>query len=1057
MKRLFVALGAIIVLLLAAVLAVPFFVSEQTVKKQIISQIEETAGWRLRIDGPISISALPFLKMSAQDIGLSGAAGADGIEFASAREVRFGLGLLPLLSGKVRVTGVTLIEPNIFLEVDKTGRTSWAPRATLQSAAPQDTADDAAGGSAVQSLAANSTLRRLRFGKLRIRDGLAVWDDQRSGQLVSVKNINITVSMPSLNSALDVEGKVVWNDLTVAFESNVAAPLALADGGESDLSLSLSAAGNEATLEGTLRQQPALAFAGTIEASAPAIRKLLKQMGQKVAGLKGFEDVSLAARLSYRPQGAAVDDLKLGFDDSTLTGRLAVALDGPRPALSGKLALDRIDFERYRGKREAARKEKEKTAAEGPPDVAIDLSPLKAADADLAIEIGAMTGSDVNLGKVATDIKLKNGRLDLLVNEAAVLGGRVAMALTADGSGKVPAFAGRLRSSGLSLKAIAALAGEQRPITGEIGSDLTFKTEGATSVAVSDALVLAGKASLRDGSVGGLDLADAFGGDKKANRIDGITMDATIAGLGKPVDVTGALNWRGERFRIAADASPAALAAGNPSPVSASVSSNRLSVGFEGKASAGGRVNGAVKLSTPSVRKLAAWLGNPLPPGKGLEKFSFSGNLKLTKRAVAFSNATLSLDDTSGKGSGKLVFGDKRPSLTAKLALDVLTLDPYLGKSGKGSGGGGAAKRGWSREKIDFSGLRAADADLTLSTKGIRWDEIKIGPSKLSVKLAAGTLTANLEKLSLYKGTGTGKLTLDGSGKAAAVNAKFDLDKLSAYPFLRDAADFEWLEGSGNLSVSLTTAGASQYDFVNALDGNARMDFRDGAVRGINIAQMMRGLSADVLLGWQENKSAKTDFSSFVVAFDIKDGIASGKKFRMVGPLVRVGGDGTIDMPKQRLKWKVDPKVVPSLEGQKAGKKKKNKNDGKMVGLGVPIIIEGPWANPKIYPDIEGILSNPQAAFSKLKSLGGGLLDGDAGDTVEKLLDGKGGAGAVGDLLGGGKKGGGLGQLTDSLGLGGNQKQKAGGKNGKGNNKKNNKKKNQQPSGNSLLDGLLSN
>ena len=82
-----------------------------------------------------------------------------------------------------------------------------------------------------------------------------------------------------------------------------------------------------------------------------------------------------------------------------------------------------------------------------------------------------------------------------------------------------------------------------------------------------------------------------------------------------------------------------------------------------------------------------------------------------------------------------------------------------------------------------------------------------------------------------------------------------------------------------------------------------------------------------------------------------------------------------------------------------------------MAGLGVPVMIVGPWAKPKIYPDIKGILENPAEAIARykqfgkdLKNLPGGLggaagaLDGVVKDgkiDQEKLIEGSGG------LLGG--------------------------------------------------------
>src|SRR5690606_39124501 len=104
----------------------------------------------------------------------------------------------------------------------------------------------------------------------------------------------------------------------------------------------------------------------------------------------------------------------------------------------------------------------------------------------------------------------------------------------------------------------------------------------------------------------------------------------------------------------------------------------------------------------------------------------------------------------------------------------------------------------------------------------------------------------------------------------------------------------------------------------------------------------------------------------------------------LLGPLVRMTGAGRIDLAKQTVSYRVDPKIVTSLVGQGG--------EPELAGLGVPVVIEGAWTSPRIYPDIKGILQDPKAAFEQLKQLGD--LDG-----IAKALAG--GAGGVAGDAGG--------------------------------------------------------
>ena len=47
------------------------------------------------------------------------------------------------------------------------------------------------------------------------------------------------------------------------------------------------------------------------------------------------------------------------------------------------------------------------------------------------------------------------------------------------------------------------------------------------------------------------------------------------------------------------------------------------------------------------------------------------------------------------------------------------------------------------------------------------------------------------------------------------------------------------------------------------------------------------------------------------------------------------------------------------------------------VGFGIPVIIDGPWSEPRIYPEMSGILDNPDQAYAKLREMGKGLFGKD--------------------------------------------------------------------------------
>ena len=465
-----------------------------------------------------------------------------------------------------------------------------------------------------------------------------------------------------------------------------------------------------------------------------------------------------------------------------------------------------------------------------------------------------------------------------------------------------------------------------------------------------------------------------------------VNMSVTIGGLDGPIDIKGNLVWNKQKVSINSYTKSPARLTRDGSPMDLAIASSLLTMQFSGRAriAKGISLAGTISAKTPSIRKLASWTGTPLTPGKGLGAFTAKAGVDLTGKVIKLSKAKVMIDGMNAQGNLTINLKGKRPLILARIGMDQINVNTYLQKGQRTGQKKTAKSPGWSEDRIDFSGLKAVDADLTIATSRIVYKNIIIGTTSLSAKLSNGKLDARLNKMAFYDGKAIGRIILNGATKSPVIQGSLSASGLNAFGLLKDFADFKRLKGTGQLQLSLASSGKSQQEIVSRLGGIAKLKFTNGAIRGINIASMVRNVQKSILGGWDKNSKKDTDFSEFSMSFKIKDGIANNDDLKLLGPLVRVTGKGEVDMLAQRLDYRVKPKLVATLKGQ-GGKQK-------LKGIAVPIIIKGPWAKPKIYPDIEGILSNPQAAFSKLNNLikKGGRVDlKKAGKTVQKSIEKK--------------------------------------------------------------------
>ena len=107
------------------------------------------------------------------------------------------------------------------------------------------------------------------------------------------------------------------------------------------------------------------------------------------------------------------------------------------------------------------------------------------------------------------------------------------------------------------------------------------------------------------------------------------------------------------------------------------------------------------------------------------------------------------------------------------------------------------------------------------------------------------------------------------------------------------------------------------------LNGNGKFEFKDGAVKGFNLAQMIRdaraafgGGKAEV----QEEAAPQTDFSELSGSFTIKNGLVNNPDLKAFSPLLRVRGEGDVNLPVQKLDYRTKVSVVGSLEGKEVRK-----------------------------------------------------------------------------------------------------------------------------------------
>lgn len=469
-------------------------------------------------------------------------------------------------------------------------------------------------------------------------------------------------------------------------------------------------------------------------------------------------------------------------------------------------------------------------------------------------------------------------------------------------------------------------------------------------------------------------------------KADAVNGEITLPVEGQSLSMQGNLRWNGKRADVRVFIKDMARLAGGGSPVELAIDAEPLDIAASGLLRLAGGLDlaGQVNLNSKDLRQVVRWGGWQAADGAGLKDVSVSGAVSVSGNRVAIEEATVRMDGMIGNGLVRVLLREGRPRVEASLGVTKLDLNVY--RSAGTSAGTSQTAAGWSRQPVDLSGLNMTDAVLRIRANEVLYGKLAMKDVSIDATLENGKLSSTLNSLTLYGGSASGRMEIDGSQNTPRLAGSLEAKGADARLLLADLAGINEVTGTADVSLDLTGSGTSQAEMVSTLGGTASLSLSDGELAGIDVVAVVQGVQRSILEGWTTAGSGSTRYDRLQARFEVRDGIAETRQLELQGPGLSVTGEGTADL----LRRKLDLKVVPQVA---------NADGSGVTRLPVPVVLSGDWSAPRIYPDVEGILDNPQSAFDTLGRLGvnmpaaGGALKTGA----EKLL-GREGAEEAGEI-----------------------------------------------------------
>ena len=377
--------------------------------------------------------------------------------------------------------------------------------------------------------------------------------------------------------------------------------------------------------------------------------------------------------------------------------------------------------------------------------------------------------------------------------------------------------------------------------------------------------------------------------------------------------------------------------------------------------------NGALSLAEFSPRKLIASLGQPAPATADPEALtSAKANLVFTAGPTnaELTSLILGLDETTISGTGS-VRNFARPAIAFTLSGDAIDADRYLppqttGKSKEtapsktaptGPVSSGASKTQVAAVPLPIDQLRTLDLKGKVTLGKLKINNLQLADLLMNLTAKNGLITMDPVSTNLYQGGFKGKTILDVRGNVPAVTVTETLTGMQVGPLLKDMTGKDTLTGTTRSTATLSTSGLTPDAMKANLSGNLSFGFENGSIKGINIPKMLRDGVTRIKGGTPDPSEVnETDFSSLTGSAVITKGVVDNRDLLMMSPLMRVNGEGTVNLAAESLDYLLKATVVKSLKGQKG------EPLAELAGLTAPIRISGSFDNPKFGLDMAALL-----------------------------------------------------------------------------------------------------
>jgi len=523
--------GAVVLLLGVALIAVWLLVSPNLFKPKIAAAVLQATGRELEITGDIKLSVFPWVALDLGAATLSSPPGFGDQPFLSLKTATVRVKLLPLLHQQLEISRIEIDGLNLILARNAQGQGNWE---SAQAAPLEAQPEPATSRHALPSLQALSNIH-VTHGRVSYHSYTLQNIDLETGSIGDQHGIPVRLSVAA-NRGVPAESATLSANFQLGIEPqlkelkiaalNANGTLSQPGGRPTPWNLNSAAIDLDLTKQTVAVPQFASSYStvnvtgsltgeilddwhasGKIALQPFELREFLMRSGWgdvRTRDPKALSALSGSVELNMDAKQLLLEQLQLRLDDTQLKGDVKVDWRNAR-AVTFDLAADNIDLNRY-----LAPKEPETPKAPVPVPsanaAALDESAhLMAADGTVTLNHAHFSNLDFNNLKVTLGVH--DGVTHLFPIEAQLDGGRYSGDIVYDQRAPVPSLSLDEHLTGVDMAQLLAKTAQKGRLSGRATVNLQASAHGAAADTILKTLNGHADVNIADGAIEGVDVS----------------------------------------------------------------------------------------------------------------------------------------------------------------------------------------------------------------------------------------------------------------------------------------------------------------------------------------------------------------------------------------------------------------------------------------------------------------------------------------------------------------------------------------------------------------------